>query len=100
MTKLDLLSDSCGDLFNDPIGFLKSFILLLVPSGYVMWILIAGHYAENSGHGIIGGLLLFGYNIIDKIYLFIFEMLIDLVVYAVVAVVVITAFLEALGIKK
>jgi hypothetical protein len=77
MTKSNLFSDSRANLFDDPIGFLKSFILLLVPSGVMLWIFIAGTYAENSGHGIIGYLLLSVYNIIDKFTLFIAETFID-----------------------
>ncbi|WP_445475691.1 hypothetical protein ACT9XH_02840 [Methanococcoides methylutens] len=100
MTKFDFFSDLLTSLFDEPIGFLQSFFMLAVPSGALLWALIAGTYAKNTGHGIIGGVLLFAYNFIDKVTLFIFETFINLVVYAVVTVIIITSILGAFGIKK
>ncbi|AFV22394.1 hypothetical protein Mpsy_0181 [Methanolobus psychrophilus R15] len=81
--------------------------MLAVPSGTFLWLLIGGTVAENTGHGITGGLLLLVYSAYDKITLFIFETFIDLVVRAVVIVIVITSILgvitsilAAFGIKK
>lgn len=96
MTKYDLFSDLLASLLNNPIGFLVSFIMLAVPSGTFLWLLIGGTVAENTGHGIIGGLLLFVYNAYDKITLFIFETFIDLVVHAVVVVIVISSILSVI----
>lgn len=67
MAKYDFFSDLLANLFDDPIGFLRSSIMLAVPSGALLWILIAGTYAENTGHGITGWLLLSYYSLIDKI---------------------------------
>ena len=100
MAKHDFLLDLLANLFDDPIAFLKSFIMLVVPSGLLLWILITGTYAENTGHGIIGGLLLFIYKAIDKITLTIFEIFIDLVVYLVVIVIIAKSILAAFGLKK
>jgi len=100
MTKFDLFSDLLTSLFDDPIGFLQAFIMLAVPTGALLWILIAGTYAENTGHGFIGWLLLSFYSLVDKITLFIVETFIEVVVYITVFVFVITAILGALGIKK
>ncbi|WP_135605328.1 hypothetical protein [Methanococcoides sp. NM1] len=101
MSKFDYLSDLLEFLLKNPIGFLVSFIVfLLVPSKYVLSLFIAGQYAENSGHVILGGFLTLIYGIVDKFSIFIFETFIFLIVYAVVAVVIISAFLGALGFKK
>ena len=107
MAKYDFFFDLLANLFKNPMGFLVSFIMLAVPSSAFLWLLIGGTFAENTGHGIIGGLLLFVYNAFDKITLFIFETFIDLVIHAVVIVIVITSILgvitsilAAFGIKK
>lgn len=71
MSKASFLSDLLTNLLDDPIGFLQSFIMPAVPSGALLWILIAGIHAENTGYGIIGWLLLSFYSLIDKITLFI-----------------------------
>lgn len=100
MAKENFITDSRANLLDDPIGFLQSFIILAVPSVALIWILIAGTYAENTGHEFIGWLLLSVYNLVDKVTLFIVETFIEVVVYAVVVVIVVTSILAALGIKK
>lgn len=100
MAKEKFFSDSTANLFDDPIGFLKTFIMLAVPTSVMIWILLIGTYAENTGHGVIGQFLLSFYNLIDKITLFLFETFIDLVVYAVVIVIIVTSILTAFGIKR
>ncbi|ETA69395.1 hypothetical protein MettiDRAFT_2894 [Methanolobus tindarius DSM 2278] len=99
MSKYDFFSDLVASILDDPIGFLKSFIMLAVPSGALMWVLIVGTYAENTGHGFIGWLFLSFYGFIDKITLFIVETFIELVVYVVVMVTIVTSLLAAFGIK-
>ncbi|WP_342304970.1 hypothetical protein [Methanolobus sp. ZRKC5] len=100
MAKDKFFTDSRANLLDDPIGFLQSFIMLAVPSAAFIWILVAGTYAENTGHGFAGWLLLSFYNLVDKITSFIVETFIEVVIYAVVIVVLVTSVLAAFGIKK
>ena len=100
MAKYDFFSDLLANIFDDPIGFLQSFIMLAVPSGVLLWILIVGTYAENTGHGIIGWLLLSFYCLIDKVTLFIVETFTKAVVYAVASIFIIKSILGTLGTKK
>lgn len=91
MPKYDFFSDTTANLFDNPMRFLMSFIMLAVPSGIMIHILLTGPSLKIQE--LLGDLLLLIYNAIDKITLFIFETFINLVVYAVVMVIFMTYIL-------
>ena len=92
--------DFISDFIDDPKKFLVAFIfMLVVPSTYAIWLLVAGQYAKESGYGIIGDLILFVLDIWGKITTWIFTTFIECVIYLVVISFIIGALLKVLGLK-
>lgn len=74
------------DLLEKPsilIGFLISFILLIVPRSKQIYLQIIGEYANGTGHEIIGGIILFLVDAFSKLTTWLVLSFLELIIYVV-----------------
>lgn len=88
---------SIGELIENPgiiIGFLVSFVLLLVPTMNQIYLQVFAKYVSNSGYGFIGNPILLVQGIVSDFVSWIVLTFLDIVIQLAVAVFVIFTLLN------
>lgn len=93
-------SDAISDFIDEPFNFLIGFIMLLVPSSLVIWLLIGGELLNGTDYDFIGSIILFCVDVFGNFTAWLVATFIGIVIDITIIVFIIGTILGILGFKK